>query len=413
MATIQRKRLMPKSAFLVKKYRRGIRVSFTAICILLTLLFIMHVPSSTTKENISLNTGTETDGLNAFSGSSRSDYLLPFTDKSQHVIHPKDDGIKENAVMITLARNSDLWNLVNSIRHVEDRFNHKYHYDWVFLNDDDFTDEFKRVTSNLVSGKAKYGKIPKEQFSIPSWIDQDKLATTLKNMRDNNVIYGDSVPYRHMCRFQAGLFYRHPLLQQYNWYWRVDTDITIFCDIQYDLFKFLRVNNKMYGFILSVSEYEATIPTLWSTTRKFMKEYPHLVHKNNLMDYISDDNGENYNLCHFWSNFEIGSLDLWRSEAYDKYFEYLDQSGGFYYERWGDAPVHSIAAALFLDRSQIHFFDGLGFHHPDFLSCPVEEDIRLQNHCTCNPTRDVTWGASYFCTRKFFLTQNYALPPGV
>lgn len=26
----------------------------------------------------------------------------------------------------------------------------------------------------------------------------------------------------------------------------------------------------------------------------------------------------------------------------------------FFYERWGDAPVHSIAATLFLDRSRIH-----------------------------------------------------------
>ena len=33
-----------------------------------------------------------------------------------------------------------------------------------------------------------------------------------------------------------------------------------------------------------------------------------------------------------WSNFEIANMDLWRSEAYSKYFEYLDRSGGFYYE---------------------------------------------------------------------------------
>ena len=33
-----------------------------------------------------------------------------------------------------------------------------------------------------------------------------------------------------------------------------------------------------------------------------------------------------------WSNFEIGDLDLWRGEAYSKYFEFLDKKGGFYYE---------------------------------------------------------------------------------
>ena len=296
MATIQKKRLMPKSAFLVKKYRRGIRASFIAFLVLLTFIFVLHTPSQESKE-LKLQKGAR---------------LVPFTDKAQNVVLPEDDGVKENAVMVTLARNSDLWSLVQTIRHVEDRFNNRYHYDWVFLNDDDFTDEFVRVTSTLVSGKAKYGKIPKESFSTPPWIDTDKMAANMKKLQDEGVLYGGSVPYRHMCRFQSGLFFRHPLLADYSWYWRVDTDITVFCDIQYDLFKFMRVNDKKYGFIISVSEYEATIPTLWSTTKKFMKEYPQFVNKNNLMNYISDDGGATYNLCHFWSNFEIGSLDFWR-----------------------------------------------------------------------------------------------------
>lgn len=33
-----------------------------------------------------------------------------------------------------------------------------------------------------------------------------------------------------------------------------------------------------------------------------------------------------------WSNFEIADMNLWRGEAYTKYFDYLDASGGFYYE---------------------------------------------------------------------------------
>jgi hypothetical protein len=33
-----------------------------------------------------------------------------------------------------------------------------------------------------------------------------------------------------------------------------------------------------------------------------------------------------------WSNFEIADLDFWRGEAYSKFFEYLDEQGGFYYE---------------------------------------------------------------------------------
>ena len=102
------------------------------------------------------------------------------------------------------------------------------------------------------------------------------------------------------------------------------------------------------------------------------------------MGFISEDSGHSYNLCHFvclllapapnspreknklthyikWSNFEIGDLNLWRSKAYLDYFEHLDKAGGFFYERWGDAPVHSIAAALFLPKAQIHFFNDIAY----------------------------------------------------
>jgi hypothetical protein len=67
-----------------------------------------------------------------------------------------------------------------------------------------------------------------------------------------------------------------------------------------------------------------------------------------------------------WSNFEIGDLNFWRSEAYMKFFEYLDKAGGFYYERWGDAPVHSIGAALFAKKEQIHWFEDIGYKHEPF-----------------------------------------------
>jgi hypothetical protein len=42
---------------------------------------------------------------------------------------------------------------------------------------------------------------------------------------------------------------------------------------------------------------------------------------------------ENYNMCHFWSNFEIARLDWFRSKAYEDFFEMMDRSGGFWMER--------------------------------------------------------------------------------
>ena len=43
--------------------------------------------------------------------------------------------------------------------------------------------------------------------------------------------------------------------------------------------------------------------------------------------------GEKYNMCHFWSNFEIARLDWFRSKEYNDFFDMMDRSGGFWMER--------------------------------------------------------------------------------
>ncbi|SCV05502.1 LANO_0H08900g1_1 [Lachancea nothofagi CBS 11611] len=327
------------------------------------------------------------------------------------VSRQKYTGPKEKATFVTLARDEDLYSLLGSIASIEDRFNSKFQYDWVFLNDKEFSDEFKRITGAMISGTAKYGLVPPEHWSFPDWIDQDKAKAVREQMREDQIIYGDSISYRHMCRFESGFFYKHELLNDYDWYWRVEPDTRIYCDVDYDLFKFMKDNGKKYGFTISLREYEATIKTLWDTTKDFIGKNKELLHPNNMMDFISDDSGSSYNLCHFWSNFEIGWLDLWRGDAYTAYFDHLDQAGGFFYERWGDAPVHTIGAALFLDRSEIHHFGDIGYYHVPFHSCPIEESIRTKNRCNCNPDEDFTW-RGYSCTSKFYTVSNTEKPKG-
>ena len=103
------------------------------------------------------------------------------------------------------------------MKQIEDRFNKNYHYPWVFLNDEPFTEEFIEFTTKRASGKTEYGLIAEEQWSVPDHIDGQKLSQTLKYMTEKDVIYGDSIPYRHMCRYNSGFFWRHELLMKYNW----------------------------------------------------------------------------------------------------------------------------------------------------------------------------------------------------
>ncbi|TQS35922.1 hypothetical protein Golomagni_03643 [Golovinomyces magnicellulatus] len=321
------------------------------------------------------------------------------------------DPIRMNATFVTLARNSDVWDIARSIRQVEDRFNRKFHYDWVFLNDQPFDSLFKKVTSSLVSGKTHYGEIPKEHWSFPAHINLEKARKTREDMAKKKIIYGDSISYRHMCRFESGFFFRQPLMNKYEWYWRVEPNIELFCDIDYDVFKFMSDHKKKYSFVLSLYEYAETIPTLWESVKKFMKAHPEHIVEGNSIGFLSDDGGESYNHCHMWSNFEIGNLDWLRSKAYLDYFESLDQDGGFFYERWGDAPIHSIAANLMLKKEEIHFFNDIAYYHVPFTHCPTGEKMRLDLKCHCKPTDNFDW-KQYSCTSRYFEINGMQKPEG-
>ena len=210
-------------------------------------------------------------------------------------------GPRMNATFVTLARNGDVWDIARSIRHVEDRFNRRYNYDWVFLNDKPFDATFKKLTTSLISGKTYYGEIPREHWSFPDWIDQERAKRVREEMKKKEIIYGDSISYRHMCRFESGFFFRQPLMMNYEYYWRVEPGIDLFCDMHYDPFRYMHENNKKYSFVLSLYEYVATIPTLWDSVKKFMKNHPDYIAEGNSMGFLSDDGGDTYNNCHFVS----------------------------------------------------------------------------------------------------------------
>ncbi|KAJ1928644.1 hypothetical protein IWQ60_001849 [Tieghemiomyces parasiticus] len=304
---------------------------------------------------------------------------------------------RANAVLVILARNREASGLRSSLKQLEQRFNHKYHYPYVILNDEPFDDLFKETVDAVVSGNVSYGLIPKEHWSYPPWIDRHKAAAGRKKLQD--ILYGSSESYRHMCRFNSGFFFHHPLLAQYDYYWRVEPDVDFTCNIDYDPFVYMQERDLKYGFNIAFHETSATVTTLWETTKQFMAQHPEYVSHPNTLEWVVDKRTGDYNMCHFWSNFEIASLNLLRSERYQAYFDHLDQAGGFFYERWGDAPVHSLAAAMFLRKDEIHFFEDIGYRHSVFENCPTGLTVNLQN-CDCNPKRSVNT-QDHSCTPDF------------
>lgn len=114
-------------------------------------------------------------------------------------------------------------------------------------------------------------------------------------------------------------------------------------------FLFMEANNKTYSFTIAIFEYQRTIESLWPTVQSFVRENPDSLAPNNALNFLVDENDINgpYNLCHFWSNFEIADMRFWRSKVYQDFFNYLDATGNFFYERWGGTQVLSLQDGLY------------------------------------------------------------------
>ncbi|KAJ9636617.1 hypothetical protein H2204_005217 [Knufia peltigerae] len=307
---------------------------------------------------------------------------------------------RPRAALISLVRNEELDGILQSMRDLELRWNGRHRYPWIFFNEKPFSEEFKAATSNATDSQTEYHVVPRDHWRTPSWIDQDRYMDALEYLGTIGVGKGHMLSYHSMIRWQSLWFYHHPALESYNWYWRVEPDVKFFCDIPYDPFGFLQQNDLVYGFNMAILDDARSFTSLWSVTRAFIENHPQLLHPEADLDWLLDpDNGGEYNNCQFFSNFEIGSLDFWRSKGPSKYAEWLDHSGGFFYERYGDAPVHTLALAMFAAKRDVWFFRDVGYQHDIARHCPPasarlslhsssehDEHRARQPGCECEPT---------------------------
>jgi mannosyltransferase len=316
-------------------------------------------------------------------------------------------GERANAAFVVLARNKELDGVIQSIKSIERHFNRWFHYPYIFLNDGDFNSTFKEKVANYTSAPVQFGKIDPAMWGWPEWVDKDVATEGVRKQGDAAIMYGGLESYHHMCRFYSGFFYKHELLEGYDWYWRLEPEIKYFCDITYDPFVKMAEANKTYGFTIALKELKETVPNMFRYASAYRRvnnltskglwemflETPEKKDDKNKKKPLPDDideidtgplpeisgeamEGEVYNMCHFWSNFEIARLDWFRSKEYNDFFEMMDRSGGFWMERWGDAPIHSLAAGALLSPKDIHYFRDIGYRHTTIQHCPANAPTR-------------------------------------
>lgn len=407
-------RVLPRLAFFKRRIRlRGnssvsIPLGFVLLfpCLVIVLILFIFVRHPSSPGGILVPAGTPPS-------------IRKISEKYDKVFHVGCKNVdtstpRANAAFVVLARNKELEGVVQSLKSIERHFNRWWHYPYVFLNDGDFDQVFMDTVKNYTSSPVEFGKIDRSMWGFPDWVDHEVAREGIRKQGDAAIMYGGMESYHHMCRFYSGFFYKHPLLMKYEWYWRLEPEIKYFCDITYDPFLEMINHNKTYGFTIAVKELRETVPNIFRYASAYKRlnnleskglwemflERPATEDegksqdekkKNNLPEEVLQSEpgqnalpeidpeameGESYNMCHFWSNFEIARLDFFRSKEYEDFFQMMDRSGGFWMERWGDAPIHSLAAGALLGPGDIHYFRDFGYRHTTIQHCPANAPAR-------------------------------------
>ena len=178
--------------------------------------------------------------------------------------------------------------------------------------------------------------------------------------------------YRHMSRFFCkGLFELKELVDQYDYYWRLDADSFLLGPVMKDPFATLKNSGRQYGYMVVTQEDESVVKGLWNTTKEYMRLRGLTRETAGFLQRHLNDRGE-WNRNMFYTNFEITSLAFWKSQAYRDFFDFVDQSNGIYMHRWGDAPIHLLAVALLLPEDKVLQFSDIAYWHQYYVNWPRE-----------------------------------------
>jgi len=154
---------------------------------------------------------------------------------------------------------------------------------------------------------------------------------------------GFTIGYRDMCWFFSGGIYTEPIMDYYKYYLRLDTDSYILSAVGYDIFEAMEKGDYKYGYIEDAVQQDdpAVIKGLWSFTERISTIFRQSV----IVKPINEiPEGRMY-----YTNFELGNIEWFKKSAYNSFFKFIENQGGIYTKRWGDAPIKYIGVNLFLE----------------------------------------------------------------
>ncbi|CAH1777906.1 unnamed protein product [Owenia fusiformis] len=236
---------------------------------------------------------------------------------------------------------------IKTLKQLDKFFIKRFKYPVVLFHEPDLTQSDKEAIRFSTSAEIIFHEV---SFSTPDFLR--KPAEDYMKVCP----YPSHIGYRHMCRFHTKLVFETEIMHTAEWYWRLDDDSNILQHIDYDIFKHMENQNYKYGYALISQERDDCVLGL-------KNNFTHYIKTHNLTPTFFNEWSWSDPVDQIYNNFEIASLEFWRSSQVRDIIEYIDQSGGIYLARWGDAPIHTMIVSIFIPRAQIRVFTDIAYSH--------------------------------------------------
>jgi alpha 1,2-mannosyltransferase len=165
------------------------------------------------------------------------------------------------------------------------------------------------------------------------------------------------IGYMHMCRFFANEIFNQPILQDFEYYCRLDTDSYILSPVNSNIFEDAKQSNIKYGYINdSLRDSPPYVVGLWPLAKTFIDNHPNIPIYSKLYSEIEERRL-------YYTNFELCYIPWFKQETWKMFFDEIDKSGGIYKYRWGDHIIRYIGVRSFMPQEYIKRITNIHYSH--------------------------------------------------
>ncbi|KAL7953638.1 glycosyltransferase family 15 protein [Trichoderma compactum] len=289
---------------------------------------------------------------------------------------------RPRAAFVSLAHENDLSALLSSISQLEETFNYRYKYHWIFFSTQPLSEEFRQQTSNATGAVCLYEVISEDKLASQKQpVAFNTLSPAQTGGEHVSEIGRQAQSLDQISRWNSGPFASENRLRDYDWIWRIEPGAQFTHDITFDVFRFMRDHEIAYGFNEALLDKDE-IRTHSRPVISFIDKHPDLLHADADLSWLLDCNdgstaatirgnesGGRHRTGSWWTDlislmmqgslsrmsptFDIGSLSFFRSQSHQDLFHHLDAAGDLTSQPLRDMAVPTISASMFLPQKSV------------------------------------------------------------